>query len=93
MSSVFSAPEGGIQLIWTAVINYAVPMEQLDSVVNDIVERLLQRSAYGLAWTKRVINRLMQDQLNRTLDAAAAYEMVSFLQLERTGFKDKTTLG
>ncbi len=90
---MLAKPYTAKELAQMGAINYAVPMEQLDSVVNDVVERLLQRSAYGLAWTKRVINRLMQDQLNRTLDAAAAYEMVSFLQLERTGFKDKTTLG
>ena len=75
------------------IINYAVPLADLDSKVNDIVERLLQRSAYALAWTKRVINRRAEEQLNRSLDAAAAYCWINRLQLLQTGFKDPLTLG
>ena len=49
---------------------------------------------YGivLAWTKRVANRALAQHLGLTLDAGAAYEMVTFLQAERLGGRD-TTLG
>ena len=72
------------------IINHAVPMEQLDSVVDDIVQRLLQKSAYALAWTKRVLNRHVAAQLNLTLDAGAAYEFINFLQAETLGSDDRT---
>ena len=60
--------------------------------MDGVVQRLLQRPAYALAWTKRVVNRVVVDQLNRTLDAGVGYEMVSFLQAERQGWKDRIEL-
>ncbi len=66
-------------------INSAVPLDELDGVVDDMVARLLKRSSYALAWTKRTINRPLADHLNLTLDASAAYEMINFLQLEKLG--------
>ena len=74
------------------VINYAVPEAELDAKVNELAQALLRRSAFALAWTKRTCNRHVVNQLNMTLDAAAAYEMVNFLQLERLGGKDPLSL-
>jgi enoyl-CoA hydratase len=74
------------------IINYAVPAAELDGVVEDIVRRLLERSAYALAWTKRVANRHVVQQLNMTLDAGAAYELATFHQIEKQGWVDKQTL-
>jgi len=68
------------------LINYAVPADKLDSVVDGLVEKLLSKPALALAWTKRVVNRHIAAQHNLTLDAAAAYEMVNFLQWERQGY-------
>lgn len=70
------------ELAQLGIINYAVPASELDAKVADIVSRLLRRSAYALAWTKRVANRMVAAQLNLCLDAAAAYEMVTVLQAE-----------
>lgn len=81
------------ELAQLGIINHAVPRDQLDSVVDDIVARLLKRPAHALAWCKRVANRRVVDHLNMTLDAGVAYEMVSFLQLEKLGWQDKKTLG
>lgn len=75
-----------------SLINYAVPHDKLDAKVDDLVSRLLDRSAYALAWTKRVANREIVRHLGSTLDAAAAYEMVNFLQIERDGWQDRKTL-
>jgi enoyl-CoA hydratase len=76
------------ELAEQGVINAAVPLGELDTTVDEMVSRLLRRSSYALAWTKRTINRRIVDALNMTLDASAAYEMVNFLQLERLGGKD-----
>ena len=85
-------PYTGADLAEAGYINDAVPRERLDAVVDDIVERLLKRSSYALAWTKRTINRRLADQLNMTLDASAAYEMVNFLQIDRLNGEDPKTL-
>jgi hypothetical protein len=39
-----------------------------------------------------VVNRHVVQQLNRTLDAGAAYEMVTFLQAERQAFEEPREL-
>lgn len=70
------------------LINYAVPKDELDEVVDDIVDRLLKRSSYALAWTKRTANRHVVEQINQTLDASSAYEMVNFLQAEWLNWED-----
>lgn len=81
-------PYTGADLADMDLINYAVPPEELDETVDDLVERLLQRSAYALAWTKRTANRRIVDHLNQTLDASSAYEMVNFLQKEWLDWQD-----
>jgi enoyl-CoA hydratase len=80
------------ELAQWGMINHAVPADQLDAKVQDIVDRLLQRSAYALAWTKRVANRHVIDQLNRTLDAGLAWEILNLSQIEKMGWEDKLTL-
>jgi hypothetical protein len=60
--------------------------------VDDIVGRLLKRSAYALAWTKRVANRHLMAQLDMTLDAGAAYELVNFHQIEKMDWVDRKIL-
>jgi enoyl-CoA hydratase len=82
----------GRELADMHVINGAVPAEQLDATVDDVVKRLLLRPAYALAWTKRVVNRHVVEQLNRTLDAGVAYEMTTFLQIERGNWKENFEL-
>ena len=89
---MLAKPYTAAELAQMGVINYAVPAGELDAVVDDIVERLLRRSAYALAWTKRTINRRIVDQLNMTLDASVAYEMVNFLQIDRLGGEDPKQL-
>jgi enoyl-CoA hydratase/carnithine racemase len=69
-------------------INYAVALDELDAKVNELVEGLLGRNPYALAWTKRVANRRVAEHLNLTLDAGVAYEMVSFYQLEKLGTQE-----
>lgn len=82
----------GAELAKMNMINYAVPRAELDRTVDDIVERLLKRSAYALAWTKRIANRNVVAHMNMTLDAGAAYELVNLHQIERMDWVDKKTL-
>jgi enoyl-CoA hydratase len=85
---------------WTAArlaemgcINYSIPLSMLDQVVDDLVTRLLSKSAYALAWTKRVANRHLVQQLNLTLDAGLAYEMLTMHQLPAEGDGNMDRLG
>jgi enoyl-CoA hydratase len=82
----------GVELARMNVINYAVPADQLDAKVDELVQALLQRNASTLAWTKRVVNRHVVNQLNLTLDASVAYEMAYFGQQLHTGGVNHTTL-
>jgi len=71
----------GRELADLGIINHAVPAEQLDDLVDDLVQRLLARSAHSLARTKRVANRSRVDHLNMTLDAGIGYELADMYQL------------
>jgi enoyl-CoA hydratase/carnithine racemase len=82
----------GAELAAMHLINRAVEPAELDATVDDFVRRLLRRPAYALARTKRIVNRHVVAQLNRTLDAGAAFEMVTLLQAERQGFEDARDL-
>ena len=83
----------GKELAAMNVINYAVAADQLDARVDELVHALLQRNASTLAWTKRVVNRHVVNQLNLTLDASVAYEMAYFGQQLHTGGVNHATFG
>jgi enoyl-CoA hydratase len=82
---MLGAPIGSAELARLGVINYAVPFEKLDETVDGLAAQLLTRPAHALARTKRLVNRSVMDGIGKTLDAAAAYEMVDFLQWGRDG--------
>jgi enoyl-CoA hydratase/carnithine racemase len=74
------------------VINYAVPLEQLDAVTEQIVAKLLARPAHALALTKRLINKHLVNQLNLSLDLGDAYLKLGLSQLSQRGFQNQYTL-
>jgi enoyl-CoA hydratase len=75
------------------IVNKAVPMEKLDAATEEMTAGLLKRSAFALAWTKRVLNRHVAQQANMTLDAAIAYEALNFSQIQHLGYEgDPTSL-
>lgn len=82
---MLSKPLSARELADAGVINRAVPRDELDATVDEMVAALLRRSAFALAWTKRSANRRVQEALNMSIDASVAYEMVNFLQLARLG--------
>lgn len=70
------------------IVNRAVPLAQLDAATDDLVRRLLARSAFALAWTKRVLNRHIVGQLNLALDASIAYEQLNLAQIKALGYQN-----
>jgi enoyl-CoA hydratase len=65
------------------LIYAAGPRKQLDAATDNLVERLLKRHAYGLAWTKRVLNQRLRDSFNMAFDAGIAYEFLSnYMQMD-----------
>lgn len=73
------------ELARMGAINYALPLDKVDGRVGEIVAALLRRPAFALAWTKRVANMHVVEQLHRTLDAGVAYELVNMLQYVAEG--------
>lgn len=89
---MLAKPYTAAELAKLGIINYAVPANELDAKVDDIVKRLLERGAYALAWSKRLINKRVVDQLNMSLDVGQAYEWLVWLQREKLGWVEKKTL-
>ena len=80
---------------WTArqladmnIINYAVPADQLDEVLDEILEKLVARPAAVLAHTKRVCNKHLIEHWNLAQDLASAYEMTDFWEHAARGEMD-----
>lgn len=88
LSLSYSAKE----LFDMGIVNRAVPFEKLDGVVDEITAGLLKRSAFALAWTKRVMNRHVAQQANLALDASVAYEALNFSQIQQLGHQDPKSL-
>lgn len=71
------------QLAAMDIVNYAVPMDQLDPVLDDLIERLLRRPARTLARTKRAVNKMIVQQVNLAYDALNWSELLDFWELGR----------
>ncbi|MCW2496853.1 enoyl-CoA hydratase/isomerase family protein [Jatrophihabitans sp.] len=90
---MLSATHTAADLAEMHIVNRAVPLEELDAVVEHFSTALLKRSAFALAWTKRILNRHVAAQLNLTLDSSSAYEQLNLLQIQHLGFAgDPTSL-
>ena len=66
------------ELAGMGVVNYAVPVEELDAKTEEIAQRLLKRNPYALALTKRVLNKQMLANFNLVHDASLGYEFLNF---------------
>jgi enoyl-CoA hydratase/carnithine racemase len=71
--------------VWTVkqleemnIVNYAVPPEELDAKVDELVAALLKRPAFVLAHAKRVANKRLISNWNLHQDLAIAYEGLDF---------------
>jgi enoyl-CoA hydratase len=59
------------------LINYALPADQLDGVVDAFVTRLLAGAQQAIRWTKRLTNMELKRQAETVLDAGLAFESFS----------------
>lgn len=69
------------------IVNYALPLDQLDAKVDEIVTKLLARPARTLARTKRGVNKMMVQQVNLAYDALHYSELLDFWELGRDNWR------
>ncbi|MFF1555546.1 enoyl-CoA hydratase/isomerase family protein [Rhodococcus erythropolis] len=62
------------------VINYAVPLADLDAKTAELVEGILDRPRDIVAWTKRLANRNIMRALDEGLDASIGFQMLRIAQ-------------
>jgi enoyl-CoA hydratase/carnithine racemase len=67
------------------VINYAVPADELDAKVDEIVRRLLARPAAVLTHLRKLCQKPIIEQANLQFDLSWAYEHLDFVQHGLTG--------
>lgn len=65
------------------LINYAVPTDQLDAKVDEMIARLQASPRWAVRWTKASINLVLRDIANRVSDTAFAYETLTNLTADR----------
>jgi hypothetical protein len=65
-------------------INRAAPRKELQAAVDDMVQVLLARPAWALAWAKLAVNKRVVQNLELTLDVSLAHEMIT-LQRAQSG--------
>lgn len=70
-------PITGEEAARIGLINRAVPLNELDAVVDAFAERLANQPARALQWTKLVANMPLKAQVAAMMDAGIAYETAS----------------
>jgi enoyl-CoA hydratase len=82
---VLGEPLAAKEMAAHGMIYAAAPPDELDAATDVLVQRLLKRNAYGLAWTKRVLNQLLRAAYNMAFDAGIAYEFLNnYMQFEHS---------
>ena len=59
------------------LINYAVPSDELDAKVDELVAKIIANPRWAVRWTKTAVNLVLRDIANKVMDAAIAYEITS----------------
>ena len=59
------------------LINYAVPADELDAKVDEMVAKITGNPRWAVRWTKTAVNLVLRDIANKVMDAAIAYEISS----------------
>lgn len=77
------------------LINYAVPTDQLDAKVNELVGKLQANPRFAVRWTKAVTNIPLRALAAQMMDASIGWESVSNYMDDRkeavAAFKEKRT--
>lgn len=78
----------GRELADMNIFNYAVPADELDAKVDDIIARLLRRSPSVLAQTKKLVNKELNVQYALTEDLSNAYGHRDLYRIAASGGMD-----
>ena len=70
------------------IVNYAVPMSELNAKVDEMVEKLLKRPSSVIAHAKRVAQKRLIENWNLHQDLAMAYERLDFFNHAAQGNMD-----
>lgn len=65
------------------LVNYAVPADQLDVKIAELVEKIAGNPRWAVRWTKTVVNLQLKDIANKLVDASIAYELASNAMADR----------
>lgn len=65
------------------LINYAVPADQLDSKVRELIEKLQSNPRWAVRWTKTVANIPLRALAAQMMDASVGWESVSNFHKDR----------
>ena len=65
------------------LINYAVPADELDTKVDEMINRISANPRWAVGWTKTVTNLPLKEIAGRVMDAALAYETMTNLTADR----------
>jgi enoyl-CoA hydratase len=65
------------------LINYAVPTDQLDAKVTELVGKLMGNPKYAVRWSKVVANQPLRVLAQQLMDASIPYETLSNLAADR----------
>jgi enoyl-CoA hydratase len=65
------------------LINYAVPADQLDTKVAELVAKLMGNPKYAVRWSKVVANQPLRVLAQQLMDASIPYETLSNLAADR----------
>src|SRR5258706_13752663 len=69
---------------WRRFVSWTKETIDVDGIVNRFVKQLLARTQTALARTKRLCNKHVIQQWNLTQDLAWAYEVLDFVDVDRT---------
>ena len=74
---------GAQQAAAIGLVNHAVPADQLDAKVADVVARILANPRHAVRWTKLVMNQPLRQLAIQSMDASIAYETLSNMTADR----------
>jgi enoyl-CoA hydratase len=60
------------------MVNYAVPPEQVMAKARELAQELADGPTWAIRWSKLAVNKWLKEQANLIIDAALAYEMMTF---------------
>ena len=69
----------------------AVPRERLDDEATALAQRISRQPPLAVRYTKLAVNKLVRDAVERTLDTAAGYELLTFLSEDHAEAVDAFT--